>query len=101
MSELIPRPSDSSADRAPESFNKRERNALDRRINAEVANGLTAAARLQAAGWVTAVAIQSTAMLSREAMIAANGDERTAERLEHIVDGYAMFARSAVNRFIQ
>lgn len=101
MSELIPRPSDSSSDRAPASFNKRERNALDRRVNAEISKGLTASARLQAAGWVTAVAIQSTAMLSREAQIAANGDERTAERLEHIVDGFAMYARSEVNRFIQ
>ncbi|MBM7416836.1 MULTISPECIES: hypothetical protein [Nocardiaceae] len=101
MSELIPRPSSASTDRAPASFNKRERNNLDRRVNAEITNGLTASARLQAAGWVTAVAIQSTAMLSREAVIAANGDERTAERLEHIVDGFAMYARSEVNRFMQ
>lgn len=101
MSHVTPRPNNSVSDRFASDFTRREATELGRRERQEIADGIVAATRIQAAGWVTAIAIQSTAMLSREAQIAANGDERAAERLEHIVDGFAMYSRSAINRFVQ
>jgi hypothetical protein len=100
MSNLIPRSTNALASsNIPDTFNKTEGRELSKRQNAEVARGLIAGTRVQAAGFVAGMALQATAMLSREAAFLAGGDERTAARLEHIVDGYAMYAANEVARF--
>ena len=100
MSEIIRRASTSvAANDVPASFNRGEGRELSRQQNREIARGLVAGTRIQAAGFVTGMAIQATAMLSREAAFLAGGDATTAARLEHIVDGYALYAASEVSRF--
>jgi hypothetical protein len=58
-----------------------------------------AGTRVQAAGFVAAVGIQTTAMLSREATFQADGDPVTANRLNLMVDQFACFAANEVARF--
>lgn len=100
MSELIPRPSGKiSPFNAPEGFSRSEGKSLQRRQNAEVANGLVTAARVQAAGFVAATGMHLTSMLSREAEFQANGDPRAAERLNYIADSFAEYAALEVRRF--
>lgn len=84
---------------APESFTRSEGKSLQRRQNAEVANGLVTAARVQAAGYVAATGMHLSAMLSREAEFQANGDPRAAERLNFIADSFAEYAAWEVRRF--
>ncbi|MGC4192935.1 MAG: hypothetical protein QM589_17455 [Thermomicrobiales bacterium] len=100
MSNLTPRSQRSlfSAS-APDGFTRQEGKALTQAQNAEVARGLVIGTRVQAAAFVANTAIQATASLSREARFLADGDERTAERLEHIVDGFTFFAANELNRF--
>ncbi|NYE95160.1 hypothetical protein FHU41_001381 [Psychromicrobium silvestre] len=59
---------------SPEGFSRTEGKSLLRRQNAEVANGLVAAARVQAAGYVAATGMHLTGMLSREAQFQSDGD---------------------------
>ncbi len=100
MSNLVPRSTNSLASiQIPDGFSRSEGKELSKRQNAEVARGLIAGTRVQAAGFVAGMALHATAMLSREAAFLADGDERTAARLEHIVDGYAMYAAHEVSRF--
>lgn len=99
MSDLVTRQPGGMASWTPESFSRSEGKALTKAQNAEVARGLVAGVRVQAAGFVAGMALQTTSMLSREAAFQAAGDERTAARLEHIVDAFTMFAASEVNRF--
>lgn len=100
MNNLAPRTSSvlSSAS-TPEGFNRLESKALLRAQNAEVARGLVSATRIQAAGFVANMALQATSSLSREARFLADGDERTQERLDHLVDGFTVFATNELNRF--
>ncbi|MEO6471396.1 MAG: hypothetical protein ABIR57_05915 [Aeromicrobium sp.] len=100
MSNLIPRNTSTLASTAvPDGFTRHEGKALARQQNAEVARGLVVGTRMQAAGFVANLAMQATASLSREARFLADGDERTGERLNAIVDGYAMLAVNELNRF--
>ena len=100
MSNLIPRNTNTLATTTvPDGFNRHESKELARQQNAEVARGLVVGTRLQAAGFVANLAMQTTASLSREARFLADSDERTAERLDFIVDGYAALAVGELNRF--
>lgn len=99
MSNLIPQSGSGLSTSVPQMFNRQEGKALVRAQNAEVARGLVVGTRMQAAGFVANIAMQATASLSREARFLADGDERTAERLDAIADGYAMFAVNELNRF--
>lgn len=59
---LVPRTSSTLAGASlPDGFNRQEGKALTRAQNAEVARGLVAATRIQAAGFVANVALQATA----------------------------------------
>ncbi|MFD6516383.1 hypothetical protein [Rhodococcus sp. NPDC060176] len=58
-----------------------------------------AGTRVQAAGMVAALGMQTTAMLSREAAFQADGDPTATNRLNRIVDAYAMFVWREVNGF--
>lgn len=100
MSNIIPRYNNSLANnQIPEGFSKREGSDLSRLQNAEVAKGLVTGTRIAAGGYVTGIALQTTAMLSREAQFQADGDERTSARLEHIVDAFTMYATGEVAQF--
>lgn len=100
MSNLVPRTSSALASASiPEGFNRHEGKALLRAQNAEVARGLVSATKVQAAGFVANMAMQATASLSREARFLADGDDRTQERLDHLVDGFTVFATNELNRF--
>lgn len=99
MSSLIPSSSSDSAVSAPSTFSRTEAKGLARRQNAEVANGLVTAARVQAAGYVAVTGMHLSAMLSREAEFQANGDARSAERLNFIADSFAEYAAWEVRRF--
>lgn len=100
MSNLVPRANNSlSNGEAPQGFSRNEGKALVRQQNAEVTRGLVAGTRVQAAGLVAGIGLQTTAMLSREANFQSDGDPHTAERLHHIVDRYAEFVGAEVNRF--
>ncbi len=96
-SNLIPK--SSAALSVPDGFNRQEGKSLMRAQNAEVARGIVTATRVQAAGFVANIAMQTTASLSREARFLADGDEQTQARLDHIVDGYTMLAANELNRF--
>lgn len=85
----------------PEGFSRAETKDLARRQNQEVTRGLVAGTRVQAAGFVAAVGLQATGMLSREANFQSDGDPRAAARLHHIVDCYAEFVGNEVHRFRQ
>jgi hypothetical protein len=98
--ELIRRPGgDASPYSAPGGFSRSEGKGLQRRQNAEIANGLVAATRVQAAGFVAATGMHLTGMLSREAQFQSDGDPRTAERLNYIADSFAEYAAWEVRRF--
>lgn len=100
MAGLTPRPSGKITPfSAPEGFTRSEGKSLQRRQNAEVANGLVTAARVQAAGYVAATGMHLTGMLSREAQFQADGDPRTSERLNYIADSFAEYAAWEVRRF--
>lgn len=100
MSNLTPRGSSSlTTGQIPDTFSRTEGKALARQQHAEVARGLVAGTRVQAAGFVAGVGVQTTAMLSREARFQADGDPQTIERLDHIVDAYAMYVGTEVSRF--
>lgn len=100
MSSLIPRTASSLATgQAPDGFSRTEAKALSRQQNAEVTRGLVAGTRVQAAGFVAGIGLQTTAMLSREARFQADGDPQTTERLDHIADAYAMYVGAEVSRF--
>lgn len=85
----------------PESFSRSEGKQLARLQNAELTRGLVTGTRVQAAGFVAAVGLQTTAMLSREVAFQADGDPVTANRLNFIVDSYATFVGSQIARFGQ
>ncbi|PPJ23140.1 hypothetical protein C5E45_29330 [Nocardia nova] len=99
MSNLIPRPSAQLESTIPDGFSRSEGKELQRLQNKELARGLVTATRVQAAGMVAAVGLQTTAMLSREAAFQADGDPAAAARLGHIVDQYATYVGSEVARF--
>ncbi|MET3810227.1 hypothetical protein [Arthrobacter sp. UYEF3] len=100
MSDLIPRPSGKVTPfSSPEGFSRSEGKSLQRRQNAEVANGLVTATRVQAAGYVAATGMHLTGMLSREAQFQSDGDPRTSERLNYIADSFAEYAAWEVRRF--
>lgn len=100
MSDLIPRPSGKVTPfSSPEGFSRSEGKSLQRRQNAEVANGLVTATRVQAAGFVAATGMHLTGMLSREAQFQSDGDPRTSERLNYIADSFAEYAAWEVRRF--
>ncbi|MGW0056488.1 hypothetical protein [Nocardia nova] len=98
MSNLIPRTT-SSLPAVPDGFSRSEGKELSRLQNREIARGLVTATRVQAAGMVAAVGLQTTAMLSREAAFQADGDPATAARLNHIADQYAAYVGGEVSRF--
>ena len=83
----------------PDGFSRIEGRSLSRRQNAEVANGLVAASRVQAAALTAAVGIQCVGMLSREAQFQAAGDSTIAHRVDHIVDQFASFVGNEVAQF--
>ncbi|MFR9772419.1 hypothetical protein [Nocardia sp. SC052] len=97
----VPRPAGRSASIAavPDGFSRSEGKELSRFQNKEIARGLVSSTRVQAAGMVAAVGLQTTAMLSREALFQADGDPATAARLNHIVDQYAAYVGNEVARF--
>ncbi|MFH5207868.1 hypothetical protein ACHIPZ_06520 [Antrihabitans sp. NCIMB 15449] len=100
MSNLIPRTSSQlQAPQIPETFSRAEGKELSRLQNREIARGLVTGTRVQAAGMVAAIGLQTTAMLSREANFQADGDPVTANRLNHIVDMYASYVGHEVSRF--
>lgn len=100
MTNLIPRPTSTpAASTAPDGFTRTESKVLARRQNAEITRGLVVGARVQAAGLVAAVGLQTTAMLSREAIFQSDGEPQTAARLNHIVDCYAEYVAVEVSRF--
>ena len=87
------------ATQVPDGFSRPEAKQLTRMQNAELTRGLVAGTRVQAAGMVAAVALQTTAMLSREANFQSDGDPATANRLNFIVDQFACIAANEVTRF--
>lgn len=99
MSNLTPKQGSSLSAYVPDSFSRQEGKALMTAQNKEIARGLVVGTKVQAAAMVTNIAMQATASLSREARFLADGDERTGERLEFIVDGFATYAGSELNRF--
>ena len=99
MSNLLPHSSNALSMQIPETFTRAEGKELSKLRNREVAQGLVAGTRVQAAGMVAALGMQTTAMLSREAMFQADGDPTTMNRLNHIVDTYATFVGNEVNGF--
>ena len=99
MSSLLPRANGQLARNIPDGFTRTEGRELQRLQNKEIARGLVTAARVQAAGMVAAIGLQTTAMLSREANFHADGDPATAARLGYIVDQYASFVGNEVSRF--
>ncbi|UVJ38058.1 hypothetical protein [Arthrobacter sp. CJ23] len=101
MSNLIPRPTNQGLSQAPEGFSRSEGKTLQRAQNAEVARGLVSGTRVAAAGYVAAAGMQLTGMLSREAAFLADGDPRTAERLNFIADSFAEGAAHEVRRMLR
>ncbi|UGT64428.1 hypothetical protein [Nocardia asteroides] len=99
MSSLLPRANAQLSPNIPDGFTRSEGRSLQRLQNKEVARGLVAATRVQAAGIVAALGLQTTAMLSREANFQADGDPAAAARLGYIVEQYAAFVGSEVSRF--
>lgn len=87
------------AQQFPDGFSRPEGKELVRATNKEVARGIVTATRVQAAGYVAAVGLQATAMLSREAQHLSDGDPAAAARLHHIVDQFALVAASEVAKF--
>lgn len=73
--------------------------ALVHRQNAEVARGLVAATRIEAAALSASVGIQCAGMLGREAQFQSDGDPVIANRLNHIIDQFACFVGAEVARF--
>ncbi|MGK7222239.1 hypothetical protein ACSNO4_05525 [Kocuria flava] len=98
MSSIVPSAGKPSS-KAPETFGRPEARSLARRQNAEIANGIVAASRVQAAGTVAATGMHLSAMLSREAQFQADGDPATAARLNYIADSYAEYAAEEVRKF--
>lgn len=82
-----------------DSFTRTEAKGLLRRQNAEVADGLVSAIRVQSAAITAAVGIQCVGMLSREAQYQSAGDPAVANRVNHIVDQFACFVGNEVARF--
>ncbi|MFH5230824.1 hypothetical protein [Antrihabitans spumae] len=100
MSNILPRTSSTlAAAQIPDSITRSEGKELARLQNREVARGLITGTRVQAAGMVAAIGLQTTAMLSREAIFHADGDPVVANRLNHIVDQYAAFVGNEVANF--
>ncbi|MEU4706755.1 hypothetical protein AB0G00_09995 [Nocardia salmonicida] len=97
MSNLIPRTNNQVA--VPDGFSRAEGKELARLQNREIARGLVTGTRVQAAGMVAALGLQTTAMLSREATFQTDGDPAASARLNHIVDQYAAYVGSEVSRF--
>lgn len=98
MSSIVPSAGKPSS-KAPETFGRPEARSLARRQNAEIANGIVAASRVQAAGMVAATGMHLSAMLSCEAQFQADGDPATAARLNYIADSYAEYAAEEVRKF--
>ena len=84
---------------APDGFTRNEGKQLSRFQNREITRGLVTGTRVQAAGMVAAIGLQTTAMLSREAAFQSDGDPATANRLNHIVDMYATYVGTEVAGF--
>ncbi|UJC79947.1 hypothetical protein D4768_21385 [Rhodococcus erythropolis] len=100
MSNLLPQSnSNALSAQIPETFTRAEGKELSKLQNREVARGLVAGTRVQAAGMVAALGMQTTAMLGREATFQADGDPVAINRLNHIVDTYAMVVGHEVNGF--
>jgi hypothetical protein len=91
--------STSLAHSVPDGFSRSQGKELVRRQNSEVAHGLVAATRVQAAAMVAAVGMQCAGMLSREARFQENGDPSANNRLQHLADQFALFAGSEIARF--
>lgn len=91
--------SSSLSSQIPDGFSRPEGKELVRATNKEVARGIVTATRVQAAGYVAAVGLQATAMLSREAQHLSDGDPAAAARLHHIVDQFALVAANEVAKF--
>jgi hypothetical protein len=89
----------SLATQVPEGFSRNEGKTLMRLQNAEVTHGLVKATKVQAAAMVATVALQTTGMLSREANFQSDGDPATANRLNLIVDQFALYTAGEVSRF--
>lgn len=93
------RPSTALTTLVPDSFSRSEGKQLTRLQNVELTRGLVVGTRVQVAGFVAAVGLQTTAMLSREAAFQADGDPVIANRLNFIVDNYATYVGNEVARF--
>ncbi|SHT79782.1 Uncharacterised protein [Mycobacteroides abscessus subsp. abscessus] len=83
----------------PAGFTRSEGKQLTRLQNAELANGLVVATRVQAAATVAGIGLQATGMLSREAVFQADSDPVIANRLNFIVDQFANYVGNEVARF--
>jgi len=99
MSLPVTRQGTDLATQIPDGFSRSEGKTLARLQNRELTHGLVKATRVQAAGMVATVGLQTTAMLSREAAFQADGDPVTANRLNFIVDQYATFVGGEIARF--
>lgn len=99
MSNLVPRQRTDLTTQIPDGFSRTEAKTLMRLQNRELTHGLVTATRVQAAGMVATVAVQTTAMLSREAAFQSDGDPATTNRLNFIVDQYATLAGNEIARF--
>ncbi|MBF6171292.1 hypothetical protein IU476_07385 [Nocardia blacklockiae] len=99
MSSLLPRANSQLSIPIPDGFSRAEGRELQRLQNKEMTRGLVRATRVQAAGMVAAIGLQTTAMLSREASFHADGDPDTAARLGYIVEQYASFVGNEISRF--
>lgn len=101
MSLPMIRPVGELSEQVPDGFSRAEAKTLVRLQNRELTRGLVTVTKVQAAGMVAAVGLQTTAMLSREAAFQADGDPAVPNRLNFIVDQYATFVGNEVARFGQ
>lgn len=98
MASPIPRPTSSLAVRVPDGFSRSAAKNLSLRENAVIADGIVAATRVQARGFVTSIGIQAIGMLSREAEFQSGGDPQVAARVNLLVDQFTMAIASEIGR---
>jgi hypothetical protein len=69
-------------------LSRSQRRRLRRMQEAELARGIAAATRVQAAAMVAASGIQMSGMLGREAVFQAEGDPVMVSRLNYLIDQF-------------
>lgn len=93
------RSTNSPASQIPDGFSRSEGKQLSRLQNAELTHGLVALTRVQAAAAVASIGLQATGMLSREAAFQADGDPVVANRMNFVVDQFAMYVSNELAQF--